>query len=133
MLRTRATARCSTAPAEALQTTGVTSAERRSGITTPAAPPDSATRQTAPRLPGSLRGVPHVPAKLGELIPPRVGRGEVARRPCVLALAQKPLGLRIGRLVHLGEEVLETERVEHLLEPAGADRLAGVDAAIGLR
>ncbi len=38
MLRTRATRRCSTAPAEALQTAGVTPAARRSGITTPAAP-----------------------------------------------------------------------------------------------
>ena len=36
-LRTRATGRCSTAPAEALQTAGVTSAERRSGSTTPGA------------------------------------------------------------------------------------------------
>ena len=36
--------RCSTAPAEALQTAGVTSAARRSGITTPEAPAASATR-----------------------------------------------------------------------------------------
>ena len=35
-MRTRATARCSTAPADALQTAGVTSAERRSAEVTPA-------------------------------------------------------------------------------------------------
>jgi hypothetical protein len=40
-------------PAEALQTTAVTAAERRSGITTPAAPANSAERQTAPRFLGS--------------------------------------------------------------------------------
>ena len=38
MLRTRAIRRCSTAPAEALQTAGVTSAARRSRITTPLDP-----------------------------------------------------------------------------------------------
>ena len=53
MLRTRATGRCSTAPAEALQTAGVTSAARRSGITTPAAPAHSAVRQIEPRFCGS--------------------------------------------------------------------------------
>ena len=44
-LRTRATRRCSTAPADARQTAGVTSAARRSGITTPVAPAHSALRQ----------------------------------------------------------------------------------------
>ena len=53
MLRTRATRRCSTAPAEALHTAGVTSAARRSGITTPAAPAHSAVRQIEPRFCGS--------------------------------------------------------------------------------
>ncbi len=53
MLRTRATGRCSTAPAEALHTAGVTSAARRSGITTPAAPAHSAVRQIEPRFWGS--------------------------------------------------------------------------------
>ena len=51
--RTRAIGRCSTAPAEALQAAAVTAAERRVGITTPAAPAASAERQTAPRLRGS--------------------------------------------------------------------------------
>ncbi len=53
-LRTRATGRCSTAPADALQTAGVTSAERRSGMTTPVAPAASAVRQIAPRFCGSV-------------------------------------------------------------------------------
>jgi hypothetical protein len=37
-----------------LHTAGVTSAERRSGITTPVAPAHSAVRHTAPRFCGSL-------------------------------------------------------------------------------
>ena len=45
--------RCSTAPADALQTAGVTSAARRSGITTPSRPRTSAVRQIAPRFCGS--------------------------------------------------------------------------------
>ena len=58
-MRTRATARCSTAPAEALQTAGVTSAERRSGMTTPSAPTHSAVRQIAPEVLGVLELVEH--------------------------------------------------------------------------
>ncbi len=53
MLRVRATGRCSTAPAEALHTAAVTSAERRSGITRPAAPAHSAAPAIAPRFWGS--------------------------------------------------------------------------------
>ena len=52
-LRARAIRRCSTAPAEARQTAGVTSAARRSQITTPLAPTHSAVRQIAPRFWGS--------------------------------------------------------------------------------
>ena len=44
-LRTRAIGRCSTAPADALHTAGVTSAARRSQMTTPVAPAHSAVRQ----------------------------------------------------------------------------------------
>src|SRR5205823_457644 len=53
-LGTTATGRCSTAPAEARQTAGVTRAEPWAGTTTPFAPAPSALRQTAPRLRGSL-------------------------------------------------------------------------------
>ena len=53
MFLTRATRRCSTAPAEALHTAAVTSAARRSAITTPAAPTHSAVRQIDPTFWGS--------------------------------------------------------------------------------
>ena len=53
MLRTRATRRCSTAPADALTTAGVTAAARRSQMTRPVTPAHSALRAIAPRFWGS--------------------------------------------------------------------------------
>ena len=53
MLRTRAIRRCSTAPAEALATAGVTAAARRSQSTRPVTPAHSALRAIAPRFCGS--------------------------------------------------------------------------------
>ena len=53
MLPTRATIRCSTAPAEVLHTVGVTPGDPRCAVTIPRAPAASATRQIAPKLRGS--------------------------------------------------------------------------------
>src|ERR1041384_5489188 len=52
-LVTRATGKCSTAPADVLATASVMCAARRSGTMTALAPPHSAVLMTAPRLCGS--------------------------------------------------------------------------------
>ena len=77
-------------PAEALQTAGVTSAARRSGITTPSAPATSAVRQTAPRFCGSCTSSRTI-TRLGGL------REQLAR-----AGVRIGLGLRDDALVGIG-------------------------------
>ena len=96
-LRTRAISRCSTAPADALQAAAVTAAERRSGMTTPPAPANSAERQTAPRLRGSWTWSRATSSGVSpRSIAPRVGVGigiDLGDDALVIGRAAEPLQL----------------------------------------
>ena len=85
-LVTRATRRCSTAPAEALHAAGVIAAERREGITTPVAPAASAERQIAPRLCVSCTWS--------------------SATTSASSASSSVVGLRVGIGVHLGDHAL---------------------------
>ncbi len=100
MLRTRATRRCSTAPADALQTAAVTCADRRSPITTPAAP--HALRHPADRaeVVRILDLVEHedegvVSLQQGGWVAVAVG-GDLGAYPLVLGAAADRLDLQAG-------------------------------------
>ena len=98
-LRTRATARCSTAPAEAFATAGVTAAARRSGRTTPSAPAHSAVRQIAPTFWGSWTSSRATsqgsgPGQQRRGVGVRVGRDE--RAQALVGVGAGPLGQLVG-------------------------------------
>ena len=92
---TRAIATCSTAPALALHTAGVTSAERRSGMITAVAPAASAVRQTAPRFCGSVISSSATNSGLGrrrqQLVRVRVGIRVDERGDALVRVALGPL------------------------------------------
>ena len=118
--RTRATGRCSTAPADARQTAGVTCAARRSGITTPVAP--GALGAAADRRRGSAGPGP------GRARPPARPRARAARAASAygygLDLGTRRPGGRASRTVARARRGRDDRHAASALRAARAPALA---------
>src|SRR5918999_2760899 len=87
--------------------------------------------RAAPYEPSAFGRIPDIPAGRRQLVPQAVGPPEVARGARLLALRRPALDLLRGLLVASLEQALQPERVQHLPQPARAEALARVHAAVG--
>ena len=116
---TTAIGRCSTAPAEARATAGVTIAEPCAGTTTPVAPAPSALRADRSEVP-----------RIGDAIEDReqrtLRRSELVRVGVAVRLDEREHALMVARLRAVGELALRLQLRARVGEP-----LLGLDRALG--